>query len=132
MEKLKRIPNKGSVIRYLGGETSPNCHLIIGELYTVLGKDRNEYKDEYAWIRMGEGSTWYIRGGKDENDFDKYEVVEEFLGREDLIEIKDEKELRIEMLEETLKKILEITAEIENTEEVVKVRNLAENAIMAN
>lgn len=133
MKKRQRIPAKGSIVRYIGGETHPNCDLIVGNLYKILGRDKNEYGDEYAWVRMDEElqSTWYIKGGKTENDFDKYEIVEEYLEREDLLKLNKEKDEKIKEMEETFKEIVSNLNKMLHLDEdrVLEIIDLVENVV---
>lgn len=107
MKTLGRLPKTGSKIRYLGGYTVPNCDLVLGEIYEVRGITNTSTKDiEYAYVAIDEDShyTWYIKGHGDgeDNDFDKFELVEECLSREDLITLNNEKDKVILGLKKSL------------------------------
>jgi len=106
MKKLTKVPKKGSIIKYLGGVTNENCYLIEGKEYEVLGKSSDKDGVEYSWVRMEErlDTTWYIVGGKYGN-LDKFSLVEEFLDREELIELNNEKDIKIAKLESSLEKL---------------------------
>lgn len=110
MKELKRFPRDKSTIRYIGGYDDPNCDLVVGCVYEILGQYKNSMGIEMAYVRMDAdtGSTWYIKGNGDgeDNDFDKFEIVEEFFNREDLIAINADKDNTIDNLNSRLNTIV--------------------------
>lgn len=114
MKTLERLPKEGSKIKYLGGYDPEICEMIVGDIYTI-GKAYTDKGLETACVEIKtvfsnnyvSKQNWYIKGtGHGEsNDFDKFEVVEEYLSREDLIKLNEEKNETIDYLKSALKSI---------------------------
>lgn len=111
MNKSQGFPNDKSKVKYLGGYDHPNCDLIVGKVYEILGQYKDDKGVEIAYIRMDEelDHTWYIKGkGSQDNDFDKFEVVEQYFTREELIALNEEKDVIINKLSQQLKSAVDM------------------------
>lgn len=137
MKTLTKLPNAKSKVRYLGGYDNPNCQLEVGKIYeinSVKMHPSGNYSNstiECASITMNETDTyesyWYIKGeGNGYTDFDKFELVEEYLTREDLLVLVDEYKTALKSILENSEDMLDSYVEESG---VIDIRNIAKTAL---
>lgn len=129
---LTKLPNDGSKVRYLGGYDEPYCDLVPGQIYELQAKCTNSKGVETSIIKIEElDSAWYVKGtgDGDDNDFDKFELIENCLTNEEMIETIKEKDELIKSLQNSLNKIVSDSNEmLELFVEENSVRSLLEIA----
>lgn len=127
MKTLTKLPNAKSKVRYLGGYDSPNCELEVGKIYEINSVNGNKE----ASITMTKTDTyeayWYIKGeGSGDTDFDKFELVEEYLTREDLLVLVDKYKNALQSILENSEDMLDSYVEESG---VIDIRTIAKNTL---
>lgn len=133
---LKKMPAKGSTVRYLGGYDSPNCLLEVGKVYKINSSYMTVFGFDVASITMEKSdvseSYWYIKGvgnkghGNKDSDFDKFELVSERLTRDELLALNGKYEAVLKNIVINAEDMLDNYVEESG---VVDIRDLAKNAL---